>query len=289
MHRCPPPVAFVLALAACTAPAPSNPGTPPPRFGHVVLVLEENTNFSKATGPGAMPYLDSLAGENGLGTAYYADTHPSIGNYFMLTTGKIITNNDGYSGAVTADNIVRHLVAAGKTWKSYAEDLPSVGYTGDGPGRYARRHNPFAYLSDVIDDSIQRRRLVPFTQFATDLAGDTLPAYAFVVPNLCHDAHDCALDSADTWLRRQLPALLQSPTFQNDGLLIVTFDEAGNDFAHGGGRILWVAVSARSKRGYHSTALYQHASTLRLTMEVLGLTAFPGAAATAPAMGEFFN
>jgi phosphatidylinositol-3-phosphatase len=280
---------LLLTLAACTAPAPSNPGTPPPPFGHVVLVLEENTNYARAVGSGAMPYLDSLAGANGLATAYYADTHPSIGNYFMLTTGRIITNNDGYSGTVTADNVVRHLVAAGKTWKSYAENLPSAGYTGDGPSPYARRHNPFAYLSDVIDDSIQRKRLVPFTQFATDLAGDTLPAYAFVVPNLCHDAHDCALDSADTWLRRQLPPLLQSPTFKQNGLLIITFDEAGSDAARGGGRIAWVAVSARSKPGYRSTMLYQHASTLRLTMEVLGLTAFPGTAATAPAMGEFFN
>jgi hypothetical protein len=58
------------------------------------------------------------------------NTHPSIGNYFRLTTGKIITNNDGYKVTVIADNIVRHLLSAGKTWKEYTEELPSIGYTG---------------------------------------------------------------------------------------------------------------------------------------------------------------
>src|SRR5664279_5812383 len=98
-----------------------------------------------------MPYLNSLANWYGLATQYYADTHPSIGNYFMMTTGQIITNNDSYTGTVTADNLVRHLISAGKTWNSYAEDLPSLGYVGGDTGNYARRHNLFTYLSDVFN------------------------------------------------------------------------------------------------------------------------------------------
>ncbi len=65
-----------------------------------------------------------------LATNYYAVTHPSIGNYFSLTTGKIITNDDDFSGTVYADNIVRRLVAADKTWREYSENLPYVGYYG---------------------------------------------------------------------------------------------------------------------------------------------------------------
>ena len=38
--------------------------------------------------------------------------------------------DDSFSGPVSQDNIVRELIAAGKSWKSYAEGLPSVGYTG---------------------------------------------------------------------------------------------------------------------------------------------------------------
>ena len=69
----------------------------------------------------------------------------------------------------------------------------------------------------------------------------------------------------------------------------ILFDEAGGDNTHGGGRIVWVAVSPKSKRGYQSTTLYQHQSTLRLMLKGLGVTVFPGAAATAPDMDEFFT
>src|SRR5213075_2905071 len=93
-------------------------------FGHVFIVLEENTNYTSVIGSSSMPYLNGLAQQYGLATQYYANTHPSIGNYFMMTVGKIITNDDSYSGVVSDDNIIRRLIAAGKTWKSYAEDLP---------------------------------------------------------------------------------------------------------------------------------------------------------------------
>ncbi len=260
-----------------------------PQAGHVFIVTEENHDYASVIGSSSMPYLNGLAQQYGLATQYYANTHPSIGNYFMLATGQIITNNDSYSTIVTADNVVRRLLAAGKTWRSYAEDLPSVGYTGGDVGNYARKHNVFALLSDVANDTVQRKNLVPFTQFATDLANGTLPDYANIVPNLCNDAHDCSLGTADTWLQNNIAPLLASATFQQDGLLIIVFDEAGSDNTHGGGRIAWIVVSPKAKTQYQSTTLYQHESTLRLTLEALGITQFPGASATAPAMPEFFT
>ena len=265
----------------------SGGGTAP--FGHVFIVTEENHDYASVIGSSSMPYLNGLAQQYGLATQYYANTHPSIGNYFMLATGQIITNNDSYSTIVTVDNVVRRLLAAGKSWKSYAEDLPAVGYTGGDVGNYARKHNVFALLSDVASDSTERRNLVPFTQFATDLANGTLPDFSNIVPNLCNDAHDCPLGTADTWLGNNMAPLLASPTFQQDGLLIILFDEAGSDNTHGGGRIAWVVVSPRAKMGYQSTTLYQHESTLRLILETLGVTQFPGVAATTPGMGEFFT
>jgi acid phosphatase len=258
-------------------------------FGHVFVVTEENHNYSSAIGSGSMPYLDSLAQAYGLATQYYANTHPSIGNYLMLATGQIITNNDSYSTVVTVDNVVRRLLAAGKTWRSYAEDLPSVGYIGPDVGNYARRHNVVALLSDVANDSVQRKNLVPFTQFATDLGNGTLPDFSNIVPNLCNDAHDCSLGTADTWLRNHIAPILASATFQHDGLLIIMFDESESDNTNGGGRVAWVVVSPKAKRGYQATTLYQHQSTLRLTLEALGIAQLPGAAATAPAMSEFFT
>jgi acid phosphatase len=282
-----------IALTACNgtkdiAPV-SGGGGPVPLFGHVVVVVEENADYESVIGSSAMPYLNGLAQQFALATKYYAVTHPSIGNYFMMTVGKIITNDDSYSGTVSDDNIVRRLIAAGKTWKSYAEDLPSVGYTGSDAGNYARKHNVIALLSDVANDSVQRHNLVPFTQFATDLQANRLPAYSFVAPNLCNDAHDCSLATADQWLKTNIDPLVQSPMFQADGLLVIVFDEAGSDDTDGGGHVACVIVSPKAKRGYQSLGVYQHQSLLRLTAEALGLAALPNAAATAPSMAEFFT
>ena len=237
-----------------------------------------------------MPYVNSLASKYGLATQYYADTHPSIGNYFTLTTGQVITNNDSFNGVVKQDNVVRHLLASGKTWKAYEEDLPKAGYTAPDVANYARRHCPLSYMSDVLNVPTQKLNLVPFTQFAKDLAGGTFPSYSFITPNLCNDAHDCSLATADKWLQTHIAPLIASAGFQNGDLLVIVFDESGSDNSHGGGRVAWIAVSPQfSKGAYKSTTLYQHSSTLRLMMQGLGLTTYPGKAKTAPNMAEFFK
>ena len=259
------------------------------QFGPVVIVVEENHSYSSVIGSTEMPYLNSLANQYGLATNYFADTHPSIGNYFMLTTGQVITNDDAFSGTVTQDNVVRKLLAAGKTWKAYAESLPSVGYAGDGPYPYARRHNPLSYFSDVINSSTQVNNLVPFSQFPTDVANNSLPRYSFVVPNLLDDAHDGTLGQADQWLQTNIGPLLSNPTFLQNGLLVIVFDESfDTDTQFGGGQVAMVVVGPKVKPGYRSTTFYQHESTLRMMTQGIGLTGFPGAAASAPDMGEFF-
>ena len=116
---------------------------------------------------------------------------------------------------------MRELLTAGKTWKSYAEDLPSVGYTGGNTGNYAVRHNPLAYMTDVQNSTVQKQNLVPFTQFAPDLAGSNLPNYFFIVPNLCNDGHNCPLTTVAPWLQANIDPLIKNPVFQKDGLLIV--------------------------------------------------------------------
>lgn len=268
----------------------TSPTTGSRRFSHIVIVLEENTSYSSVIGSTSMPYLNGLASQYGLATNYYADSHPSLPNYFVLAVGKPITNSDSYSGTVTDDNIVRELLAAGRTWKCYAQGLPSVGYVGGDKGSYTKHHNPFAYLSDVINSSAQRNNIVPFEgTFAADLAAGTLPDFSFVVPDEAHDAHSGPLSTADAWLQNNVGPFLSNAAFQNNGLLIVTFDEADkSDNTHGGGPVAWVAASPRSKPGYRSTTLFQHESTLRLVLKGLGATSFPNGAATAPDMDEFF-
>jgi len=264
-------------------------------------VLEENHSLESVIGNPNMPYLNSLATTYAHAEGTFANTHPSIGNYFMLTTGDLITNDDTFTSTVSSDNIVRQLIRAGKTWREYSMALPSVGYVGGDSNLYVEHHNPLSYFSDVRDEPAQRVNLVPFSQISTDLANHALPNYAFIVPDNAHNSHSCAQDipnctdqqklaAADSWLQTNIDPLLRSPDFDGpeSGVLIITFDEsAGSDNRMQGGKVLWVVVGANVKKGYVSTTCYQHQSTLRFMSGLLGLPSSPGAAATAPDMREF--
>jgi hypothetical protein len=283
----------VFSINIATPPPPSS--TAP--FGHVIVVVEENANYSDVIGSSLTPYMNGLANQYGLATQYYADTHPSIGNYFMMTTGQILTNDDAQtpqSFPVSGNNAVRELLAAGKTWKAYAESIPSVGYVGGdatGPdgGQFYTRHVPLPYMTDVQNSAAQRQNIVPFTQFTVDLASNALPNYSFITPNGCNDAHDCGLDVADNWLKTNIDPLIKSALFQKDGLLVIVFDESNTDNTNGGGQVPAIVISPFAKLGFKSSKLYQHESLLRLTLEGLGVTTLPAAAASAPAMWEFFT
>jgi hypothetical protein len=278
------------AFAAALLLASINAIAQVPASKHVVMVLEENHSYSSVIGSSSMPYLNSLAKKYTLATNYYANTHPSIGNYFMLTTGQKITNNDGYSLTVSADNIVRRIITAGKTWKSYAESLPSTGYIGGDSGLYSKHHNPFAYFSDVVNSSNQRQHLVSFTQFKTDRTNNQLPDYSFVIPNMCNDAHSCSLATADNWLSTNIKPLLSTPPFQTggDGILMIVFDESyASDAAHGGGHVSMVVVGPKVKRGLRLTTFYQHQSALKTALKAMGISSYPGASSSAASLAAF--
>lgn len=291
--------------AVSPVPNPNPNPTPTPgssvAHDHVLLVVFENHSYSAVIGNPSMPFLNNLARSFGLATNYFANAHPSLPNYFVLTAGNTIATTDDFPGPVSDDNVVRELTAAGKTWRAYAMSLPSVGYTGGDQGPYIKHHNPFAYFSDVLNNSAQANNIVPFTQFASDLQSNSLPNYSYIVPDNQHNAHDCPsgmitcsdndkLAAADAWLSANIGPLVSNASFQSSGLLIITFDESVvSDIASGGGQVATVIVSSKAKPGFQSSTFFQHQSTLRLMFKALGVTAFPGAAASAPDMDEFFK
>lgn len=269
---------FMVLSLSCRAEVPT--------AGHVVVVVEENQSYSDVIGNPSMPYLNALARQYALATQYYANAHTPTGNYFMLTTGNTATSS---SDTISGDNIVRHLLSAGKTWKAYAQGLPSAGYIGGDVYPYARSHNPFTYFSDVINSRIQRGNLVPITQFAADLADGSLPNYSFVVPDTLHNGQNGGLNVADQWLQTNIAPVLNDPVFQQDGLLVILFAEGkAADTAHGGGHVTAVLVGPAVKKGYHSNVLYQHQNLLRTTLAALAVNGFPGEAANVSDMGDMF-
>jgi acid phosphatase len=265
-----------------------------------VVVVLENQDYSSVIGNSQMPFFNSMAMQHALATQFYANTHPSIGNYFMMTTGQIVTNDDAFGGTFSGDSIARQLTAVGKTWKIYAESLPSVGYTGGDVYPYIRHHNPFSYMDDVLNSASQKANIVPFSQFTSDVNNNTLPNFSLVVPNNLHNGHDCPdgtqlclpsakLATIDSWLSTNVGGLLQNTTFMNSSVLIVTLDESLTDVTNGGGRIPVILAGSSIKTGFQSTNTYQFPSLLRFSLNTLGVTNVPGSASGAASMGEFLK
>lgn len=259
------------------------------------MVMEENQSYSTVVGnTTSWANLNALIAKGALPTNYYADAHGSIGNYFMLTTGQLLTDNDGSTTVWNVDNIARRMLAAGVSFRVYAEGI-TRGYLGGDSGLYVIRHDPFAMLSDVADNSVVASQVIwPFTQFAVDVANHTLPEFSFIVPDLNDDAHNGTPLQADDWLQANVVGALSGyPGFQpgGDGLLIVDFDEAATtDTTHGGGHVSPVFWGPNVKPDFTqaSSTVFQHESMLRTVMEALALPNPPAAAATAPSMAEFF-
>ena len=273
-----------------------------PASNHVIVVMEENHSYEDVFNSTSMPWLTGMARQYTYLQYSYANAHYSIPNYMWLTTGRAVTFNDGSTSRYDVDNLVRHLLTAGKTWKEYADSLPYTGYTGYSSGYYVARHNPFAYFTDVANSS-QRYNMVPFTHFASDVTNRRLPNLAFVTPNLQHDGHNGGLGTADAWLKTYIAPVLSTPAFQpgGDGVLIITFDESHDTDCRpnvscgalpgnvGGGRIATVILGPKVKRGYRSPYKYMEPNILRTVLDLLGVSGGPGASATAKPIADVWR
>jgi Phosphoesterase family len=103
--------------------------------------------------------------------------------------------------SVVCDTSAASIFGQGETWKSYEESMPS-NCDKSNSGEYAVRHNPAVYYTKLSGCA---SRDVPYTQLATDLAGNSLPAFSFITPNLIDDMHDGTIAQGNAWLSSHLP------------------------------------------------------------------------------------
>jgi hypothetical protein len=230
------------------------------------------------------------------------------------------------------------LVKKGFTWRGYMEDMgddpardggtscahPAIGAKDTAQGatatdQYATRHNPFVYFHSVIDDAAAcAKNDVNLDKLEKDLAKvKKTRNYTFITPDLCSDGHDatCAdpaqaggYGGIEAFLRKWVPKILKSKAYKQDGLLIITFDEAEYDgtpeaassccFAPtgpnspsqgvsgpGGGRIGAVMISPFIDKGSVNDTPYNHYDYLHTVEQIFGLK-YLGYAAD-PAVGSF--
>lgn len=253
-----------------------------PSFRHVIVIVFENHEVDDVLGNSAAPTFNSLASRYATISAYTGVTHPSLPNYLALVSGSTHgIDSDCTDCLVRSRSLADTLQAAGKTWKTYAEGLPSVGFTGADSGRYAKKHNPLVYFRRNLTPA-RLRRVVPLTQFAPDLRRRRLPTYSLVVPDLCHDMHDCGVATGDAWLARFLKPLRASAL--KGSVIFVTFDEGTTDRG-GGGRVATLALGPLVRRGAKSTRLTNHYGLLRTIEDGLGVARLGRSAGAKPIVG----
>lgn len=259
---------------------------------HVAVIVMENREFADVIGSRDAPYVNGLARRYALARNYFGITHPSLPNYLALTGGATFgIHSDCTDCAVSAPNLVDQLEAAHVSWKGYMEDLPAPCDTTAGSGGYAKKHDPFLYYRDVAGDPARCRKVVPYTQLASDLRAGQLPDFVWISPNLCDDGHDCGLAAGDRFLAGVVPALLRE--LGPRGALILTWDEGTSNRGccagqAAGGQVPTIVAGPAARAGAVSAVAHGHYSTLRTIEDAFGL-AHLGAAGAATPLDELFK
>ena len=255
--------------AASSASAGGSPTAIGPR--RVWLIVMENRSYGQVIGEGNAPFMNALATRYGLATDYHGVARPSQPNYLALISGSTQGVSDDDVHDLDAMTLLDQLEAAGHSWHVFAENVPAGCYRGasarngpDGQGTYARKHEPAISFVSVSRDPARCGRIDNLTSFAPDAADFNL-----IIPNLCHDMHDCSTRTGDSWLAQFVPRLVDSDAFRQGGLLLVTIDEASSrdDSQH---TVLLFAGSGVSP-GTRATERADHYSLLRTIQTIFGL------------------
>ena len=267
------PAALVVALLVVCAAAGAAP-RPVPAFRHVVVIVLENKARGAVLGNRAAPAFNAFARGGAVLSRYRGVAHPSLPNYLALVSGSTHgISSDCTSCVVGGPSLADALAAKGLTWKTYAEGLPRAGWTGPRSGRYAKKHVPFLYFRSVLSKPGWRRNVVPLTQ----LSPRRLPDFALVVPDMCHDMHDCSVAVGDAWLRRFVPPLLKV----EGTAVFVIFDEA----YEAGNGVPALALGPLVRPGSRFRAAMSHYGLLRTIEDGLGLRRLGRSARVGPVTG----
>jgi hypothetical protein len=261
-------------LAACgalgsVAPGAANasmyaqtvlPGNTKPHASNVVVVMMENRDYNLVIGSKDAPYINgTLVPESALMTNSHAIGHPSQPNYLAFFSGSAQgVTDDSCPHSFGTPNVGAELIGASLTFDGYSESMPSDGYTGCYAGTYARKHNPWVNFTNVPASSNLVYKGFVKPPSTLDI----------IVPNLCHDMHDCTTKTGDTWLKKKLPAILNYNKAHN-GLLILTWDEADPD-ANGKNQIATLLIGPMITPGKYNQNI-DHYSVLRTMEDIAGV------------------
>jgi hypothetical protein len=252
--------------------------------GTVFTIVMENHNRGQIIGNATAPFINELARQNAVAAGYHDSyVHPSEPNYLWMAAGEnfgILDDNDPgpHNSVASHAHIADQLERSGQTWKSYQESMGQpCGLSSR--GTYAVKHNPFAYFDDISGwngsafgpSARCNEHIVDYSRLDADIAGGTVPAYAFITPDLTHDMHDGSVADGDTWLAREVPKILATDAFRVGGVLFLLWDEGSSS----GDDPPFIVVSPGAKHGYTSQTPYDTSAYLLTVQALLGVDALP--------------
>ena len=260
------------------------------RGGTVFTIVMENHSRGEIFGNRDAPYINQLASQYAVAERYHDSyVHPSEPNYLWMVAGQNFGVLDDGEPSVhhidTHSHIADQIELAGLTWKAYQESMGApCGLTSH--GRYAAKHNPFAYFDDINGwdgkafhpEQRCNAHVVDYAQLATDIAAGALPSYVFITPNLDNDMHDGSIARADSWLAREIPKLMATDGYKNGGVIFLLGDEGGGSPASDDPPFL--AISPHAVPGLRSQADYDTSSYLKTVQNILGIAELPCADST---------
>ena len=291
----PPSATSVAPTAVSATPGASSKR---PLLDHIYVIVMENKESSSIIGSSDAPYLNSLIHQYGVAENYTGVAHPSQPNYLALWAGSTFSVTDDGIHNLTGQTLADQIEAANMRWKVYAENYPVGGSSGaptcytnasanggpDGSGSYARKHDPAVSFTNVSGDAARcSQHITNFSDFDAAAAD-----FSFIVPNLCHDMHDCPVKQGDAWLQQWLPEnILNTSTWKNsDSAVFITWDE-GTSGNGGGGTVPLIVISHKTPAGYVSTKPYNHYALLHTIERAWGFGCLRDAC-QAPDLSEFF-
>ena len=267
-----------------SASSPSSP-TGPPSTGVSKLLVFVVENHSLDEMRSQMPWTYALAHRFGYATAYRAMTHPSLPNYLAIAGGSTFGLQDDHdpSAHPLSGPSVFGEGALAPTHRPGVRRRHAVTLLHDLDRPVRRPPQPVDLLrrrAHVLPDSTPRS-----TASRGDVAAGDLPDAGMVVPDICHDAHDCSLATADAWLRQEVGLAMSGPDYLAGRLaVVVTADE---DDGSQSNTVLTV-VAHPSLHGVVVSSPLSQLSLSRLYTEVLGVPPLREAA-SAPSMAAAFH
>ena len=292
-------------MLALLLPISALAGSMPP-IQTVFIILMESIPWSSIKNSSSAPYMNNVLLPQASYCSQYFNDHNnsafnSLPTYLWLESGTDFGITDDNPPSMDHQSTTNHLVTQlknrGITWKTYQEDITGTVVPLADSGSYAVRHNPFVYFDDVTGTNKANyaygiAHIRPYTELSTDLASNTVARYNFITPNLCHDMHNSCtplLDQVrqgDTWLSTEIPKIMASTAFTNNGVIFITWDDASANNTPIG----LIAVSPLAKgNGYVSTTHYSHSMLLRTFQEIFGVTPLLGDAVNMTDLSDLFS